>query len=40
MGINHAEPSRQWADLQFDIKDENKPAQVSEKCLEIFLNGK
>lgn len=36
-GINYAEPSRQLAELQFDVKDENKPMKVSEKCLETFL---
>lgn len=36
-GINYAEPSRQLAELQFDVKDENKPVKVSEKCLETSL---
>lgn len=39
-GRNHTEPSRHWAELQFYIKDENKPVKLSEKCLEIFLNDK
>lgn len=39
-GIDYAEPSRQLSELQSDIKDENKPVKVSEKCLETFLNDK